>query len=267
MSPMHLAALFCYPVKSCRGISLPAAELGPTGLAHDRSFLVVRPDGSFLTQRELPALAIVTTAIAHGRLTVVFPGGRSWSVDLTAPSGNPTYVQVWGDEVVALDQGDDPAGLFAAHLGQPVRLVRLQQTRAVPEAGAPSGSQVGFADAYPLLLTTESSLADLNHRMPALLPMERFRPNLVVAGSRPFAEDSWRHVRVGAVDIDLVKPCARCAITTVDQQSGQRAGAEPLRTLGTFRRGVKGVEFGWNCVPREPGRLQVGDEVAVITRV
>lgn len=262
---MHVAGLFCYPVKSCAGIRLADATLTATGIQHDRSFVVVRPDGTFLTQRELPALAVVATAIAAGRLTLSVPRGGSWSVDLSTTAGDPRRIEVWGDDVTALDQGEEIAALLTAHVGRPVRLARLEQTRTVQEPCAPAGTQVGFVDAYPLLVTTESSLAELNRRMSAPLPMERFRPNIVVAGSPAFAEDSWRLLRVGSVELELVKPCARCAITTVDQTSGERDGAEPLRTLRTFRRGSEGVEFGWNAVHGSTGRLRVGDRVTVLT--
>lgn len=257
---VYLSGLTCYPVKSCAGVPQQAARLVETGLEHDRSFLVVRPDGTGLTQRERPELAVVQPALGAQRLTLSVPSGASWSVDLAVPTGEPLPVEIWGDEVTALDQGDDIAALLSAHLGEPVRLARIDPG-AVRQVPGREGTPVGFADAYPLLLAGESSLAELNRRLPVALPMNRFRPNLVVTGAEPFAEDHWRLLRIGDVALEVAKPCARCAITTVDQATGRRDGAEPLRTLGTFRRGTKGVEFAMNVVHRGPGWLHVGDSV------
>jgi hypothetical protein len=173
-------------------------------------------------------------------------------------------VTVWDDSVVASDQGDAAATLLSDHLGQPCRLVRVDEARIADQAYAAPGTVVGFADGFPLLLITDASLGALNGRLPMPLPIDRFRPNLVVSGAEPFAEDGWRRIRIGDIELDVVKPCARCTITTVDQATGRRDGAEPLRALGTFRRGRRGVLFGQNLVHRSQGLLRVGDPVEVL---
>jgi uncharacterized protein YcbX len=267
MADVHLSALTSYPVKSARGIALPTGEVDATGLGHDRSFMVVTRDGTYLTQRELPRLALVHTAFQGDDLVMGLPSGEDLRIGLTRAKGVPIPVRVWDDHTVALDQGDDAADLLTAHLGVACRLVRKDPAAIRPaDADYAPGAEVSFVDGFPFLLTTEASLADLNARLPRPLPMERFRPNLVVTGSEPFAEDDWRVIRIGDVVFDVVKPCARCAITTVDQQTGKRDGAEPLRTLGTFRRGRKGVLFGQNLAHRRQGTLRVGDEVVVLER-
>jgi uncharacterized protein len=266
---MYLSELHCYPVKSCRGIAAQSWQLDVTGLAHDRSFMVVTPDGTFLTQRELPALALVGTALTGRQLVITAPRGEV-AVDLDHTHGQqPLPVTVWDDTVGAFDQGDEAAALLADHLGISCRLVRMdaRHPRLADPQYAPADTAVGFADGFPLLLIGAASLVELNARLPRPLPMNRFRPNLVVADSAPFAEDSWRRIRIGPIEMDVVKPCARCTIPTVEQTTGRRDGAEPLRTLGTYRRGSRGVLFGQNVVHRSQGPLTVGDPVEVLTAV
>lgn len=262
---MQVSALTVYPVKSCAGIDVTSWPLDLRGLRHDRSFMVVDADGTFLTQREFPRLALVQPRVDAGRLTVTAPGHQPVTVDLH-PRGAERPVTVWEFSGSAVDVGEDAARLFSRHLGVSVRLVAVppEWRREADPHYAGSGDPIGFADGFPLLLTNESSLADLNARMEAPLPMRRFRPNLVVSGAPAYAEDDWHSVKVGGLDIDVVKACARCTITTVDPQTGLRSGAEPLRTLGTYRRGERGVLFGQNAVPKNQGLISVGDPVSVI---
>jgi hypothetical protein len=179
-------------------------------------------------------------------------------------------VRVWDDTCEAWDEGDAAAAFLSAFLGTPARLMRMADSwvRPVDEDYAPQPAQTGFADAFPLLVLSEASLAELNRRIELrgrrTVSMDRFRPNLVVTGCEPFAEDRWRTIRVGAVLLDLVKSCARCAITTVDQARGLVPDhEEPLATLATFRREGDKVLFGRNAVHRGPGRISVGDLVSV----
>jgi uncharacterized protein len=176
-------------------------------------------------------------------------------------------VRVWNDQCAAADAGDGAARWLSAALGRPVRLVWMPDgadRRTDPDYD-PLGARVSFADGYPALLAGEASLAALNARLAVPLPMERFRPNVVVTGEAAFGEDTWRRFHIGAVPFDAVKPCARCAVTTIDQDTAER-GPEPLRTLATFRRGPSGVLFGMNVVHRGGGVLRVGDPVTVETR-
>ncbi len=259
---MHLSGLSVYPLKSCAGIAAQEWPLDGRGLQHDRSFMVVDAiTGAFLTQREEPSLALVRPRIRDDAVSVTTPDG-SVEVPLAA-EGTPREVTVWEHRGPATDCGDGAAALLSSHLGRSVRLVGLAQQHERPAdvSHAGPGVQVAFSDGYPLLITSEASLADLNRRLARPLPMNRFRPNLVIAGAPPFAEDGWRRIVISGIAIDPVKPCTRCRITTVDQATGRRDDGEPLRTLGTFRRGPKGVLFGQNAVHRTGGTLRVGDQV------
>jgi uncharacterized protein len=265
---VHLASIHRYPVKSCAGISERELRLTATGLPYDRFLMVVTPDGAAVTQREVPALATVTTQLHGSVLTISSPSGDEAALDLAdTGEGMPELVvSVWEHRGPALDAGDALADLISAHVGHSYRVVRIgrdHQRGAEPHRSG-GGEPLSFADGFPLLLATLASLDDFNSRSPESVSMNRFRPNLVISGAEPFAEDQWRTIRVGDVEIDVVKPCTRCTVTTVNQETGSRAGAEPLRTLGTYRRGRKGVVFGQNGVHRSLGTLRVGDPVEVL---
>ncbi len=248
---MHISGLWYYPIKSGAGVALTEAVLDERGIVGDREFMVVDESGGFLTQREAPLLAVVEW---HAP-TVVTPIGRA-----IIDPGPQREVTVWDYTGPAVDCGDGVAGLLSDFLGRRVRLVRTPPEHARRSDDGRTG--VGFADGYPLLLIGEASLGMLNARLPQPLPMNRFRPNIVVAESTPFAEDSWRHIQLGSVPAEVVKPCKRCAITRVDQATGIRGDGEPLRTLGTFRKVKGGVIFGQNVVHDGLGTLRVGEEIS-----
>lgn len=260
-----ITQLNVYPVKSCRGIPLGEATLDRWGIEHDRNWMVVDASGQFVSQRTQPRLALVEPALGPERLTLRGPGMPALELPVSGRAGPEATVTVWDDACRALDQGEEAAAWFSAYLGQPMRLVRIGASyrRPVNPAFAPEGSEVNFADGYPLLLLSEASVADLNRRLREPLPMNRFRPNLVVTGCTAFAEDSWRRIRVGEVVLLLVKPSERCAITTVDQATAEQ-GKEPLATLATFRRYGGSVAFGQNAVHQGPGRIRVGDPVELL---
>jgi uncharacterized protein YcbX len=174
-------------------------------------------------------------------------------------------VQVWKDVVDACDAGPEAARFLSAHLGMDARLVRMPDDtlRQVRLDYARPGDRVGFADAFPLLVIGEGSLEELNRRLETPLPMLRFRPNLVIAGTAPNEEDAWRRIRIGDTELDVLKPCDRCVVTTIDQTTGM-AGKEPLRTLSTYRRWNGKVYFGKYAVHRGRGTVRVGDEVTVL---
>lgn len=263
---MRLAAIHVHPVKSARGISVPRAEVGPTGLRHDRRWMIVDRSARFVSQREDPRLGRIAPRLDEDgeRLLLHAPGAGELALPLRPDSGEPRTVTVWEDEVMARDCGDAAAAWLATVLGGPYRLVVLPDdaVRPVDPAYARPGDRVSFADGFPYLLAAEASLDDLNRRAGTRLTMERFRPNLVVAGGAPFAEDAWSRIRIGAVPFRVAKPCARCVVPTLDPDT-QEAGPEPLRTLATFRK-VKGkVLFGQNLLPDGGGVVQVGDAVVV----
>ena len=262
-----VTALYRYPIKSCAGTPLDRAELDPRGIRHDREYLIVAAaTGHFLTQRELPRMALIHPAIDGDALRIAAPGMPTIAVR-PLHEGEARQVTVWRDACPAVDQGPEVAAWLSAFLGTDCRLVRMadDHVRRVDPAYATSErDQVGFADGYPLLLISQESLADLNARLPEPLPMNRFRPNVVVAGGgAPYVEDGWRRLRIGPVDFAVVKACARCTITTTDQQTAER-GKEPLRTLAKYRRGRRGVLFGQNLIHAAAGELRIGDGVTVV---
>jgi hypothetical protein len=250
-----LSEIRIYPVKSGAGLSVPEWVLDERGLAHDREFMVVDADGRFLTQRQYPQLALVRPSLGPP------PGITTPDGTAVTRRGARMRVRVWEHAGPAVDCGDDAADLLGTLLHRPVRLAQLvgDHGRRTSRGDAP----VGFADGYPLLITTTASLAELNRRLADPLPMDRFRPNLVIDGCAPFDEDGWGVITAGPVGIDVVKPCTRCAITRVDQDTGRRSGREPLAVLATFRRIDAGLAFGQNAIHRSQGVLRVGDPVSV----
>lgn len=259
---MRLSELWIYPVKSARGLSLTEAEVGDRGLAGDRRFMIVDEHGRFLTQRTLPRMCLLSTAI-EGDTLRLFGAGVAISVPVRPRAGIARRVEVWGDFVDAWSLGPEAAAQLSRFLGVTCELIYMpdETERAVDPDYAPRGQIVGFADAFPFLLTTTASLAELARRG-APVEMVRFRPNLVVGGAEPFAEDGWQTLRIGEVTFQLVKPCARCAIPNVDPESGE-VGTEPTRTLATFRKREGKILFGQNAIALSRGRLRVGDPVTV----
>jgi uncharacterized protein YcbX len=264
-----ITGLYVHPVKSCRGYAVGAARVEATGLPHDRQWLVVTPDGRFVTQREQPRLALVETAVHDGDLVLTVPGREPLRVR-RAPEAQRRDVIVWDDRCAGLDRGDEAAEALSALLGRAVRLVefdartpRLKRSTWLGERVVP----VRFPDGYPLLLIGEESLEDLNARLPEPVPMDRFRPNVVVRGLGAFGEDRVRELRVGALRLQPVKPCTRCTITMTDQATATVDGAEPLRTLKTYRwdRELRGITFGQNVVVAGGAgtELRVGDRLEV----
>jgi uncharacterized protein len=268
---MHVEALYLYPLKGAAGIPVREWRIGPLGLEADRRWMLVGPDGGFLSQRRFPGMALLQPGIEGTLMRVEAPGRTPLHLPLHSEGGEAVEVEIWDDRVgaIAPDRGADL--WFSDVLETPCRAVFLpdQARRPVDPAYAP-GHLVSLADGFPVLLATTASLEELNRRLPpplAPLPMTRFRPNLVVGGvALPHAEDRWRSLRSGDVEIRLVKPCARCAVTTVDPATGRFAGPEPLRTLAEYRRRDGKVFFGENGVVERGGTLRVGAPVGVEER-
>jgi uncharacterized protein YcbX len=260
-----LASVHIYPVKGCRAVDLDEAVIEPWGLAGDRRWMLVDADCRFISQREHPELARVVVTCGPGAdITVSSDGYPSLRA---APPGDLSEllkVTVWGSTVLAAAAGPAADAWFSAYLGEPARLVYLDDPtrRAVdPEYGA-DGDTVSFADGYPLLLASAASLDQLGQWLTAAgdepVPMNRFRPNLVVSGFEPWAEDRWRRIRIGPVSFRVVKPCDRCVVTTTDQTTGER-GRQPLRMLAGRRRFGQKLIFGQNLIPDSTGPIRVGD--------
>jgi uncharacterized protein YcbX len=261
---MQLTEISIYPVKSCRGISINATAVDRFGPADDRRWMVVTPDGDMLTQRALPMMALIAVEQTSGGLRLGYRGSQ---IEVRHPTASTSLcrVRVWDDAVNALDAGVDVAHWLSAHLGCACRLVFMPQDsiRRVDGAYASSGETVGFADGFPLLLIAQASLDELNSRLQDPVPMNRFRPNLVVSDCAPFAEDKWKRVRIGEMEFAVAKACSRCTIPSIIQENGRR-DARINRVLASFRRHNGQIFFGQNLLYRQFGQLRVGDPVTVL---
>jgi len=267
-----VSALHIYPVKSCAGISLQRALLTETGLQHDRRWMVVKPDGYFVTQRELPAMALIQPQIKQHGVELRAPDMPVLTIAGTRTSVSKE-VAIWRDLCLAFDEGNEAAEWFSTFLRQPLRLVRFNDERARHSNRDWTGDLQAanrFSDGYPILVISSASLTDLNSRLRTALPMNRFRPNIVIDDVEPYLEDMAAELRAAEVSLRLVKPCTRCKITTTNQDTGEVEGDEPLLTLAKYRRSLalKGVLFGQNAViARGVGAtLNVGDQLDVILR-
>jgi len=268
---VEVTGLFIYPVKSCRAIPLQEAEVGERGLLHDREFLVVDDTDRFLTQRDAPELATVELELEAAGLRMKTARAGELSLPFNNEARGRRNVRIFSDDVIADDTGDEAAEWFSAALGRTCRLVgigpcskrEVALERVAEVHRAATAPQISFTDAFPTLLTSESSLVDLNTRLPRPIPMNRFRPNIVVRGSAPYEEHTWSRVRAGDMVFGCPAACLRCVISTTDQQTGDRDGAEPLRTLATYRRSSDGggVMFGQYLVHSGSGKLRLGDVV------
>src|SRR5262245_40554340 len=249
----RVASLHVYPVKSCRGIDVDSFLVTATGPDWDRRWMIVTAQGRFITQRSHPMLATIAVAIGDGMLRLSADGRAPLEIDADH-AGRSWPVVIWSDEQLGVDAGEAAAAWLSAVLGEPLRLVRLDPARprfANAQYAGPVPQPVSFADAYPVLMISRESLAELNRRLSAPIPMARFRPNVVIEGVAAHAEDAMTRFRSGPVVLRGVKLCTRCSTTTTDQVTGTRdPDQEPLRELGRYRhdRALKGVTFGQNCV-------------------
>jgi uncharacterized protein YcbX len=288
----RVVELNVYPIKSCGRIGRESAVVEARGLAGDRRYMLVDANGEFLTQRRHPRMALIRIADegAEG-FRVETPGQEPLRLPWRWPTGPTLPVTIWRSHVEATAVAPEIGEWFSDFLGLACRLVFLaeHQHRAVPNEAAHFDDEVGFADAAPLLVISDASLAELNARLPAPVSMRRFRPNLVVTAERPFAEDEWKRMRIrrgddsrggdgdgggdggdgdkdteASVVLEIAWASARCVLTTIDPDTGvPDPGGEPLRTLRGFRRGPRGVLFGQNVIPRRLGTIRVGDRVDV----
>ena len=271
---LKVAGLFSYPVKGCRVIAHTSADVLGSGVRHDREWMVVdtrQSPAKFLSQRECPLMATLTVAVTDDGLLISSNGDV---LTVSPPARNALLkVKVWNHETVALDAGDAASDWLNIKLGMArgrLRLVRFHPEMRRDCNGLHAGSSDAhtfFADGYPLLVTNVESLADLNVRMKRdatnAMPMNRFRPNVVIEGLPAWDEDHVDTLSIGGVMVKFAKPCVRCQVTTTDQVSGVRLSDEPLNTLTKFRNNPDfgGVTFGWNAVVIKPGRIATSDRV------
>ncbi len=275
---MKIKSLVIYPIKSCGGISQERLQLLPSGPLWDRILVLADEDGRFISQRTRPSLSRIRTCMPassdlSAEVLVAAHGMGSRSIrlfDAAQGKGDPKLcsVIIHKDTCSGIDLGDEHADWFSHFLGKPCRLV--QQVFEHPRIREPRTFNrkisVSYADGYPLLVVGESSRVDLNRKIVeagnAPVPMDRFRPNIVIADALPYAEDGWKYLRIGTVVLEGATKCTRCVITTTDQETGER-GVEPLRTLATYRKSAEGIEFGRNFVVVQPGLISVGDAVEI----
>jgi uncharacterized protein YcbX len=271
-SAITLAGLFIYPIKSLGGISLPAADLTPLGLRHDRRWLIVDERNRFLTQREHANMALLAVEPAYNGFLLRHrqrPELLPLYVPFEATPERTLFVTIWDDMVFAWRGAPAADEWLSEALGQPCKLVYMSDMvrREVdpdkPELN-PAGTLVSFADGYPYLLASEESLAKLNSQLAEPVPMNRFRPNLVVRGLEADAEMQWTDFQIGNYAFRSVRGCGRCVVTTIDQDTAQKnAASEPLRTLATYRKQGNKIMFGQNVTGPASGQLRVGDAVVL----
>lgn len=258
-------SLHIYPVKSCRGISLASAEVIATGFRWDRRWMLVNPDGSFLSQRTHPVMATVATRIETDRLVLGAPGRSDLSIDLAEPTRHSRQVAVWDDTCRAVGEGDAAADWFSGLLDTRCELVRQAPTerRLVDPRYAEPNDIVSFSDGFPFLLLSDASVDELNLRLENPVSAARFRANIIVQGCLPHAEDGWKALEIGTVAFRVSKPCARCVVVDTDQHDGSRT-TTLLRTLAEYRKADGKILFGQNLLHRDTGTLAIGDPVTII---
>ena len=286
---MNISQINIYPIKSLKGISLDSALVEKRGLRFDRRWMLTDKDGMFFTQRETPKMAAVRIELGDDRLKASAEGFETLEVPMRPDSGVRQNVTVWQSTVAGEVYNGRVGEWFSEVLGRECQLVLMPETteRHVSEQFDSGEDIVSFADGYPLLLIGEGSLEELNRRIEenadkgvrAPVPMNRFRPSVVVRGSEAFVEDNWAKIRMGEAVFRVAKPCGRCVMTTIDQQKGEFDGKEPLRTLATFRKAADvrpvGYEkyghpssmvlFGENLIPENPGvMVRLGDDVEIL---
>lgn len=262
---LQVSALYVYPIKSCSGISVSSARVEARGLEFDRRYMLVDDNGRFLTQRQIPRMALLQTSIGGSELLVSRPDGSVLTLPLRPSFRDSARVRVWRSELDADVAGADVNAWFSEYLDRPTRLVYMadhQHRRVAAQRATRPDDEVSFADGAPVLLISEGSLADLNERLGAPVSMLRFRPNIVVNASAAFIEDTWRRIRISDTEFEVAWPCSRCTIPTVDPASGAVDDhGEPLATLRAYRRDGAGVFFGQNLLTRGAGIVNVGDSI------
>ncbi len=264
----RIVGLFRYPVKSLRGHPLDRAPVEPRGIAGDRRWMVIDHIGRFQTRREAPHMARFDVALDGDALILTHPDLGTHRVERPGDDAATIETKVWRDTISARLTPPDTAAFLSEAFGKPVRLVHQpdMSLRPADPRYAHADDHVSLADGFPFLVTTHASLEALNAQLAVPVGMDRFRPNIVIAGTQAWAEDRWRRIRIGAVTLRIAKPCTRCVITTQHPLTGeQEQGNDPLSTLRAMGRMAKGgIVFGQNAIADAPGEIAVGDAVEVL---
>ncbi len=264
MSSLCLTEIWIYPIKSLGGIQMKSAEVLAKGLKYDRRWMLMDEHQQFITQRQHPKMALFKLSLADDHFIVRF-GKDEIKISSNVSQPNKIQTMVWDDKIEVLPVSNTLDAWFSERLGIKCSLVHFPEThvRKVDPNYAAENEEVGLADGFPFLIIGQSSLDDLNQKLEKPVPMNRFRPNFVFTGANAFAEDHWKTIRIGAIDFKVVKPCARCVLTTVDQDSGIKSN-EPLRTLNTYRKVNNKVLFGQNMIAINSGSIKVNDLIEII---
>ena len=262
-----ISELLIYPVKSLGGIRMESCRVTERGFEHDRRWMLVDAKNRFITQREFPELVFFRTAILGNNICITDKRDNcSINIPLVTNGGETIVVDIWDDRCEAICMDQPISDWFSERLLQSVRMVYMpdQSRRPVDPAFAENGELTSFSDGYPVLIIGEASLQDLNRRLETPITMDRFRPNIVFKGELPFVEDGFLEIFSGDVQFRAVKPCARCILTTTDQESGLRS-PEPLKTLSVYRKLNNKIYFGQNLLVLKTGSIQVGDKLTILS--
>jgi len=265
MTLLHVSGLSIYPVKSCSGINITTSTVEAFGLQGDRRWMVVDENGVMLTQRKFSSMCLVKVETSNNGIAFMHSKMQTLNVEVPS-SGNQVLAKVWSDQCLSLDAGDEAANWLSEILDTRCRLVYFPDDsfRQVDLDFAEQGDKTAFSDGFPLLLISQASLDELNSRLVKPVSMNRFRPNLVVEGCEPFAEDSWKKIKIGNIVYRIVKPCSRCVIPSINLETAERE-KEPTQTLLTYRKKNNKIFFGQNVIADGQGEISVGMGVEVIT--
>jgi uncharacterized protein YcbX len=261
-----LAAIHIFPLKSCAPLPLAQARVQARGIEHDRRWLVVDENSTFITARKYPRMTLIRAVPSDQGLRLDAPGMPTLHVR-TPDASRRTSAVVWNNTVAPLAGDGESAAWLSEFLGRPCSLVYMDDAcaRPVDPNRARPGDMVSFADSHPITVLSASAIDQLNAKLAQPIPAQRFRPNLLIDGVEPHAEDSWKRIRIGEVELDLLGPCVRCAFPTIDFETGiPDPGGEPIRTLTKYRRAPNGVIFSQNATPRVLGTLRIGDRLDVL---
>lgn len=264
MSELSISELTIYPIKSARGISLDSMQLQTMGPECDRRWMVIDKNNTFITQRKVSKMSLINVELTQQGIRLSTDGMASCSV--TKPNSGETFdSSVWGSDVQGLDCGDEVAIWLSDFLSKDCRLIYMPDdfNRAVNTDFASKQEQVGFADGFPLLITSQASLDDFNNKLDNKISMDRFRPNIVISGNQAYAEDQWQIIAIGDIEFSLVKPCSRCIMPSINPQTGVKEMAVN-KALQTYRRRDRETFFGQNALYNRFGSISIGDEVTVL---